>query len=93
MKRSDGTNSIFSGAPRRPKSKSGVELLNFMSAFWTLLALARTGETNESTTLRTVKSFAVLSLRERSSGNSEAQIAHSSTLTNATSRILTVLIR
>jgi hypothetical protein len=91
-KRREGANSAFSGEPRRPKSKSCVELLNFMVAFRTFLALSRMEETNEPA-LRIVKSFAVLSVRERSSGHSEAETAHNSRLTNAIGSVLTIMVR
>jgi hypothetical protein len=91
MRRSEGANSVFSSAPRRSKGRSCVELLKFIAAFRTILAVWETGQTKESA-LRTVKSFAALSVRERSSGNSEATIAHSSRLTNAMPSVLTVMI-
>ena len=52
------------------------------------MALKRTGGTNQFT-LHIVKSFAVLSVRERSSGNSEAKTAHNSRLTKAIPNVLT----
>lgn len=83
---------VFSGEPMRPKSESCGELLNFMDAFLTFLVLPRTSETNESA-LHIVKSFAVLSVRERSSGNSEAKIAHKSRPTKAIPNVLTIMLR
>lgn len=91
MKRREGANSAFSAEPSRPKSKSCEELRS-TTACRTLLASPRTGET-KLPGLRVVKSFAVLSLRERSSGNSEAKIAHNTTLTRAMPNVLTILIR
>lgn len=92
MKRSEGANSIFSGVPMRPKSESCGELLKSMAGFGTFLALWRTGETNESAK-GIVKSFAVLLVSERSSGNSEATIAHNSRLTKPVPSVLTIMIR
>ncbi len=92
MKWSNGANSIFSGETARLKSESCVGLLNFMVAFRTFLAPSRTGATS-GFALRIVKSFAVLSVRERSSGNSEAKIPHNRRLTSVIRSILTNMIR
>ena len=91
-KRRGRTNSVFSGDSRRPKSESCMEMLNFMASFRTFIALWTAGKTNESA-LSNVKSFAVLSVSERSSGNSEAKIAHNSRLTNTIPSVLTIMIR
>jgi hypothetical protein len=63
-------------------------MLNFTADFRTFMALKRTGGTNQFT-LHIVKSFAVLSVRERSSGNSEAKTAHNSRLAKAIPNVLT----
>jgi hypothetical protein len=84
--------SVLWGKPRRSKSESGVEMLNSTADFRTFMALQRTGRTNQST-LHIVKSFAVLSVRERSSGNSVAKTAHNSRLTKAIPSVLTIVVR
>jgi|SRR5580704_6758254 hypothetical protein len=43
--------------------------------------------------LRSVKSFAVLSVRDRSSGNSEATIPHNRSETSDATRIFRILVR
>jgi hypothetical protein len=91
MKRQRAT-FVFSGEPMRRKSGSCGELLNFMEAFRTFLVLRRTSETNESAP-HIVKSFAALSVRETSSGSSEAKIAHNSRLTKAIPNVLTIMVR
>jgi|HubBroStandDraft_6_1064221.scaffolds.fasta_scaffold81042_2 hypothetical protein len=84
--------SVFSGEPMGLKSESCVEMLNSMAGFRAFLALSRKGEIDQSA-LRIVKSFAVLSVRERSSGNSEAKTAHNSRLTKAIPNVLTIIVR
>src|ERR1700720_2955588 len=86
------TKAAFSNAPAREKCESSAGLSKSIAAFWTSLALWKTGKTNESA-LRIVKSLAVTSVRERSSGNSAATIPHNSRVTNAVMSILTAIIR
>ena len=90
MKRSEGTNAALSNALTHEKSESSAGLLKSIVAFRTSLAL-RTGKTNESALI--VKSFVVLSVSASSSGNSEATIAHNSTLNKATTTILPQMLR
>jgi hypothetical protein len=92
MKTSEGTNSAFSNGLRCEKNKlgAGAELLTAIRT--RLLAVRRTRGTTECA-LRTVKSFEVLSIRDKSSGNSPSTIAHISRHTNARARILPTLIR
>ena len=91
MKIREGANSAFSGEPRLSKSESCMEMLNFMASFQTFMVLWCAGKTSKSGR-STVKSFAVLSVRERSSGNSEAKIAHNSRLNKAIPSDLTIML-
>jgi hypothetical protein len=92
MKRTDGTNAGFSNAPTRENKKSSAGLLKSFSVFRTSVALWRRGDTN-GFSRHIVKSFVVLSVRERSSGNSELIIPHSTRVANAGRSILTAILR
>ena len=93
MKASEGTNAAFSNGLTREKGNSGECVLETISVIRTcLLALSRAGEPTESV-LRTVKSFAELSVSDTSSGNSPATIPHNSSRTNARTRSWAILIR
>jgi hypothetical protein len=67
-------------------------ILRFISAAGRLLACTRTGKAIDLVRT-TVKSFVALSVRDRSSGNSPATIAHNSRQTTAVRRILPTSVR
>jgi hypothetical protein len=92
MQRSEGTNSAFSDVLRREKSESNAEILKSFAVFGMSVASWRTGDTN-GFTLLIVKSFAVLSVRERSSGNSEFRTTHNSRVASAATNIPAKILR
>jgi hypothetical protein len=71
---------------RCEKSTVVAGMLRFISVAGRLLACTRTGKAIDSVRT-TVKSFVALSVRDRSSGNSPATIAHNSRQTTAVTRI------
>jgi hypothetical protein len=92
MKRSEGTNAAFSDVLRREKSESNAGILKSFAVFGMSVASWRTGDTN-GFTLLIVKSFAVLSVRERNSGNSELRTTHNSRVASAATNIPAKILR
>jgi hypothetical protein len=91
MNRSEGTNAAFSDVLRREKSASNAGILKTFTVFGMSVATWRAGETN-GLALLIVKSFAVLSVRERSSGNSELTTTHSSRVASAATSIFPAVL-
>ena len=93
MESSEGNNGVFSSRLRRKSIEEGVRTLESTSVIRTRrLASGRECETAVFA-LPTVKSFAVLSVRERSSGNSAATMPHNRKEIRTGTRILPILIR
>ena len=80
---SEEANVSLSNGLQRKKGKSLAETFEFKAANRGGALAERWIVETEEFTLRTVKSFAVLSVRDRSSGNSAAIIPHKSRHTNA----------
>jgi hypothetical protein len=93
MESSEGNNGLFSSRLRHKSIEEGVRTLESTSVIRTRrLASGRKRETAVFA-LQTVKSFAVLSVRERSSGNSAPTMPHNRRRTDTETRIFPILIR
>ena len=93
MESSEGNNGVFSSRLRRKSIEKRVRTLESTSVIRTRrLASGRECETAVFA-LQTTKSFAVLSVRERSSGNSAPTMPHNRRKTNTETRTFPGLIR
>ena len=93
MESSEGNNGVFSSRLRRKSIEEGVRTLESTPVIRTRrLASGRERETAVFA-LQTVKSFAALSVRESSSGNSAPTMPHNRRKSNAERRIFPILIR
>jgi hypothetical protein len=93
MESSEGNNGVFSSRLRRKSVEEGVRTLESTSVIRTRrLESGRECETAVFA-LQTVKSFAVLSVRVRSSGNSAPTMPNNRRKSNAERRIFPILIR
>lgn len=92
MRSSEGTGAAFSKGIKRDSSKMAAGTLEFRPAIRTGGRTAARACKPSVLVLRTVKSFTVLSVRERSSGNSEATMPHNRRQTSDATRIFRILV-
>ena len=93
MKSSEGIGAAFSNGIRGECSKVVAGTLEFMSAIRTGPRASGRACKPSVFVLPTVKSFAVLSVRDKSSGNSEATILHNRMESSDAARIFRILVR
>ena len=93
MKSFEGGNAVFSNGFRCEKREVGAEMLKSISVIRTCRLTSGRARKTTIFALLTVKSFAVLSVRERSSGNSAPTMPHNRRKTSTETRILPMLAR
>jgi len=93
MKSSKGGNAAFSNGFKCEKREVGAEMLTSISGIRTCRLASGNARKTTIFALLTVKSFAVLSVRDRNSGNSAATTPHNSRHTKTDATVLPRPIR